>query len=70
MQVDRPYFTLGSRESVLKGEDDPIVKAYKKFMFDTATKMGGKPAERIRNNVESIFTFEERLAEVCLVVFD
>ena len=63
VQIDQPQFGLESRDIVLKGEDDPLVKAYKDLMVSSALKLGAN-ADTIEAKVNDLFKFETLLANV------
>lgn len=62
MQIDQP--TLGlSREYILKGNNDTIVRAYHEYMVDVAVIMGAD-RDRAWTQLNDSLQFEMALANV------
>ena len=66
-QIDQPSFGPGSRDIVLKGENDTSLKAYKDLMVKSALKLGAN-ALTIESKVDELFKFEILLAKVSVTL--
>lgn len=63
-QFDEPSLGL-SREFLLQGLGNDVVRAYFEYMVDMAEMFGADPAEA-REELTEVLEFETNLANVCL----